>query len=215
LYFGEAPSPLTGWIEWMEPQFAAHTIGYRWLFVVALSFRILLDFSGYSDMAIGFARTKGIVVPENFNWPYIARSPMEFWQRWHISLSLWIRDYVYIPLGGNRLGLTRRVVNALIAMALCGLWHGPDWNFVAWGFYHGAGLVVGAFLQGRLIGSGSPLIAAPAIDGKRKAAHEHALPAIVHTLSCAATMIFVGIGWLLFVYPINKAARMALQLFGG
>ena len=100
----------------------------------ALSARkILLDFSGYSDMAIGYARIMGIQVPENFNWPYLARSPIEFWQRWHMSLSSWIRDYIYIPLGGNRLGKSRRIANALAAMVICGLWHGAAWNFAVWG----------------------------------------------------------------------------------
>ena len=88
---------LTGWIAWYEPQFDTADFAMRWLFVVALSARILLDFSGYSDIAIGFARMFGIAVPENFNWPYLARSPAEFWQRWHMSLSSWICDYIYIP----------------------------------------------------------------------------------------------------------------------
>ena len=98
-----AADNLTGWIDFYEPQLAFHTLGLRWMFLFAISARILLDFSGYSDMAIGYARLMGIRVPENFNWPYLARSPVEFWQRWHMSLSFWIRDYVYIPLGGNRL----------------------------------------------------------------------------------------------------------------
>ena len=144
---------------------------------------------------------------------------MEFWQRWHISLSLWIRDYIYIPLGGNRLGLPRRVANALTAMALCGLWHGPDWNFVVWGFYHGAGLTVAALLQGRLMSAGPPLIAAPASDDsvvyKRalaKVPFQGPFPAIMSVLSWATTMVFVGVGWLLFFYPVEKAATMALHL---
>jgi alginate O-acetyltransferase complex protein AlgI len=214
-----AADNLTGWIEFAEPHFAAQTRGFRWLFVVALSFRILLDFSGYSDMAIGFARMMGIVVPENFNWPYLARTPIEFWQRWHISLSLWIRDYIYIPLGGNRFGLPRRILNALTAMALCGLWHGPDWNFVVWGLYHGAGLTVAALLQGRLMpngaAAGTSLIAAPTVRqaGLAEVASGKLLPALVTVLTWAATMVFVGIGWLLFFYPVEKAATMALQLF--
>lgn len=186
---------LTGWIDYLEPQYAAQSIGMRWLFLVALAARILLDFSGYSDMAIGFARMMGIVVPENFNWPYIARSPMEFWQRWHMSLSLWIRDYVYIPLGGNRLGLPRRVFNAITAMALCGLWHGPDWHFVVWGLYHGAGLTVGATLANTV----------PAVPDRWRFA--------VGALAWAATMLFVCLGWLLFFYPASKALPMMLLLF--
>jgi alginate O-acetyltransferase complex protein AlgI len=215
---------LTGWIDLTEPQFATETLGTRWLFVVALAFRILLDFSGYSDMAIGFARMMGIVVPENFDWPYLARTPMEFWQRWHMSLSLWIRDYIYIPLGGNRLGLSRRVFNAVTAMALCGLWHGPDWNFVVWGLYHGAGLAIAALLQGRLTrraaGADLPLIATPQ---RTNGAHDRGIlswltPAglsriAVDVVTWAATMLFVGFGWLLFFYPVERAITMAWLLF--
>ena len=102
-----AADNLSSWITFLEPHFSEQTLSMKWLFVGALAFRILLDFSGYSDMAIGFARMMGISVPENFNWPYLARSPADFWRRWHISLSTWIRDYVYIPLGGSRLGAGR------------------------------------------------------------------------------------------------------------
>jgi alginate O-acetyltransferase complex protein AlgI len=208
----------------MEPQFAFLDRGHRWLFVIALAFRILLDFSGYSDMAIGFARMMGIVVPENFNWPYLARTPVEFWQRWHMSLSLWIRDYVYIPLGGNRFGLPRRVFNAVTAMALCGLWHGASWNFVVWGLYHGAGLTIAALLQGHLTRS-TPAAEVPLIGGSlsirafgdptnlRQLASTKLLPAIIDVLCWSATMVFVGIGWLLFFYPVEKAVMMAWHLF--
>jgi alginate O-acetyltransferase complex protein AlgI len=219
-----AADNLTGWIEYAEPQYATQTVGWRWLFVAALAFRILLDFSGYSDMAIGYARLMGIVVPENFNWPYLARSPIAFWQRWHMSLSLWIRDYIYIPLGGNRLGLPRRIVNALTAMALCGLWHGASWNFVVWGLYHGAGLTIAALVQ--RAAAAVPLIAAPplAIAGEGGALASGkgivseqitaAAGALAGVIGWASTMIFVGIGWLLFFYPVDKAVRMAIQLLG-
>src|SRR5258708_27198796 len=142
---------LTGLIDYAEPRLHEQPLALRWIFLIAIAARILLDFSGYSDMAIGYAKVMGITVPENFNWPYLARSPIEFWQRWHMSLSLWIRDYIYIPLGGNRLGVTRRVFNALAAMAICGLWHGPNWNFVVWGLYHGAGLTVATLFQRLLL----------------------------------------------------------------
>lgn len=191
---------LTGWIEVVEPHLAANDVGTRWLFLAALAARILLDFSGYSDMAIGFARMMGIAVPENFNWPYLARTPMEFWQRWHMSLSSWIRDYVYIPLGGNRFGLSRRVFNAIVAMVLCGLWHGPDWNFVVWGLYHGFGLTIGATLQD-LIGKQGPPI-------KGRFTH-----AVADALSWTATMLFVAFGWLLFFYPVDRAIGIARLLF--
>src|SRR5205085_4390276 len=123
-------------------QFAGAGLFDRWELLVCIALRILLDFSGYSDIAIGCARLLGIQLPENFNWPYAARNLQEFWHRWHISLSSWIRDYVYIPLGGNRHGLARKALNALTAFALCGLWHGAAWNFVLWGVYHGAGLAI-------------------------------------------------------------------------
>jgi alginate O-acetyltransferase complex protein AlgI len=189
---------LTGWIDYIEPHLANQSLGLRWCFLVALAFRILLDFSGYSDMAIGFARMMGIKVPENFNWPYLARTPMDFWQRWHMSLSLWIRDYIYIPLGGNRLGLPRRLLNAIIAMALCGLWHGPDWNFVVWGVWHGLGLTVGASLQ-------SLAARMPEPHGLTRVA--------VDTISWAATILFVAFGWLLFFYPVGKAITLAGLMF--
>jgi alginate O-acetyltransferase complex protein AlgI len=107
-----------------QGQFVDLSLRLRWEIVVAIALRILFDFSGYSDMAIGFARLMGIRLPENFNWPYLATSVGDFWRRWHISLSTWIRDYVYIPLGGSRHGPLRKAGNALVAFALCGLWHG-------------------------------------------------------------------------------------------
>jgi alginate O-acetyltransferase complex protein AlgI len=104
---------------------------------VAYAAQIYCDFSGYSDMAIGCAKWFGFELPPNFNFPYVAGSITEFWRRWHVSLSTWIRDYLYIPLGGNRRGVVRTYVNLVLTMTLCGLWHGASWNFVAWGFYHG------------------------------------------------------------------------------
>jgi alginate O-acetyltransferase complex protein AlgI len=103
----------------------------------AYAFQIYFDFSGYTDMAIGLAALLGFELPTNFRLPYAAQNPSEFWRRWHISLSTWLRDYLYIPLGGNRRGVARTYVNLMITMLLGGLWHGPAWNFVAWGGYHG------------------------------------------------------------------------------
>ena len=110
--------------------------------VYAYAFQIYFDFSGYSDIAIGLANVMNIEIPANFNLPYLAKSFREFWRRWHISLSTWLRDYLYIPLGGNRGTLGRTYVNIMITMLLGGLWHGAHWNFVLWGFYHGILLVV-------------------------------------------------------------------------
>ncbi|OPZ95898.1 MAG: Peptidoglycan O-acetyltransferase [Bacteroidetes bacterium ADurb.Bin408] len=109
--------------------------------ITAYAFQIYFDFSGYSDMAIGIARMLGFVFPENFNNPYISQSITEFWRRWHMTLSRWMRDYLYIPLGGNKLGTRRMFVNLWVVFLLSGLWHGASWNFVAWGTYHGLFLI--------------------------------------------------------------------------
>jgi alginate O-acetyltransferase complex protein AlgI len=115
---------------------------HAWLGVVCYTVQIYFDFSGYSDMAIGLGRMFGFRFPENFRWPYVATSVQSFWRRWHISLSTWFRDYLYIPLGGNRVSTTRRYVNLVVVFFLCGLWHGASWNFVIWGLWHGTFLVV-------------------------------------------------------------------------
>ncbi len=113
-----------------------------WLGIISYTFQIYFDFSGYSDMAIGLGSIFGFKILENFNFPYIATSIKDFWRRWHISLSTWFRDYLYIPLGGNRKNLTRTYVNLLIVFFLTGLWHGASWNFVVWGLVHGFFLVI-------------------------------------------------------------------------
>jgi alginate O-acetyltransferase complex protein AlgI len=118
-------------------QFAAPTL---LLGVLGYAVQIYCDFSGYSDMAIGAARMMGFRFAENFQMPYSATNITEFWRRWHISLSSWFRDYVYIPLGGSRRGVHRTYLNLLLTMLLCGLWHGASWNFVLWGLVHGLGL---------------------------------------------------------------------------
>jgi alginate O-acetyltransferase complex protein AlgI len=125
-----------------------------WLGVVLYALQIYFDFSGYSDMAIGLGRMFGFEFIENFNYPYISRSIREFWRRWHISLSTWFRDYLYISLGGNRKSEGRTYFNLLIVFLLCGLWHGASWTFVAWGLLHGTFLVIerlgfGAWLERR------------------------------------------------------------------
>jgi alginate O-acetyltransferase complex protein AlgI len=113
-----------------------------WCGVLSYTLQIYCDFSGYSDMAIGSARMLGYDLPENFNMPYLARSVTEFWRRWHITLSQWLRDYVYVSLGGNREGPARTYVNLMLTMLLGGLWHGASWNFVVWGFLHGLALAL-------------------------------------------------------------------------
>ena len=186
---------LTGWIGQAEQHLGTASLAERWLFLAALAFRILADFSAYSDIAIGLARVLGIRLPENFNWPYVATSLQEFWGRWHISLSTWIRDY--IPLGGNRYGGARRVGNAFAAMALCGLWHGPAWNFVLWGVYHGVGLGLSATYATAFgpVGRGIAAVLARA-----------------PIVGWALTTAFVWFGWLLFFYPVPRALEIARLL---
>ena len=113
-----------------------------WLGILCYTLQIFFDFSGYSDMAIGLGKMFGFHFPENFNFPYIARSMQDFWKRWHISLSTWFRDYLYIPLGGNQKGKKRTYQNLFTVFVLCGLWHGASWNFLIWGLLHGTFLVL-------------------------------------------------------------------------
>ena len=116
--------------------------GHAWLGIACYTLQIYFDFSAYSDMAIGIGNMLGIGFLENFNYPYISTSIRDFWRRWHISLSTWFRDYLYIPLGGNRKGATLTAINLLIVFILCGLWHGAAWNFILWGAYHGFFLII-------------------------------------------------------------------------
>jgi alginate O-acetyltransferase complex protein AlgI len=122
-----------------------------WLGVWAYTLQIYFDFCGYSNMAIGLAFLLGFTFPKNFDYPYIAQSITDFWRRWHMSLSSWFRDYVYIPLGGNRHGLAQTVRNLLVVFFLTGLWHGAAWRFIVWGLYHGAFLMLERFGLGRLL----------------------------------------------------------------
>jgi alginate O-acetyltransferase complex protein AlgI len=127
------------------------TAGLAWLGACAYTLQIYYDFSGYSDMAIGLGRLFGFQLPENFNYPYVARSMTEFWQRWHMSLSRFFRDYLYIPLGGNRRGPARMYFNLALVFLLCGLWHGAGWTFIVWGALHGFFLVVERVGLGKLL----------------------------------------------------------------
>ena len=121
---------------------------FYWMYALAFSLNIYFDFSGYSDMAIGLGRVFGFHFPENFNYPYLSQSVTEFWRRWHISLGSWFRDYVYIPLGGNRVSQGRWVCNILVVWMLTGLWHGAAWNFVLWGLLFAALLLVEKWTPG-------------------------------------------------------------------
>jgi len=148
--------------------------GAAWLGIVCYTLEIYFDFSGYSDMAIGLARMFGFRFLENFDYPYTARSITEFWRRWHLSLSRWFRDYLYLPLGGNRRGAFRTYLNLAVVFLLCGLWHGASWTFVVWGAYHGALLIL------ERAGWGERL---------------HRLPEWLQHLS---TLLLVALGWVLF-----------------
>ena len=117
-----------------------------WAAALAYTFQIYFDFSGYSDMAIGIGRMFGFHFLENFNYPYMATSVTDFWRRWHISLSSWFRDYVYIPLGGNRVGRARHIFNLMAVWALTGFWHGAEWSFLIWGLYYGVILILEKYL---------------------------------------------------------------------
>lgn len=127
------------------------TVGFAWLGAIAYTLQLYFDFSGYTDMALGLGRVFGFKLPENFNYPYIARSANDFWRRWHITLSSWFRDYIYIPLGGNRVSLPCQVRNLLAVWLLTGLWHGSAWNFVLWGLYYAVLLMGEKFLWGGML----------------------------------------------------------------
>jgi alginate O-acetyltransferase complex protein AlgI len=118
------------------------TLPVAWFGLICYTLQIYFDFSGYSDMAIGLGRILGFEFPENFNYPYKAQNIQDFWRRWHISLSTWFRDYLYIPLGGSRGSAGRTYANLVTVFFLCGLWHGAAWSFVVWGLFHGAFLVI-------------------------------------------------------------------------
>ena len=137
-------------------------------------FQIYFDFSAYSDMAIGIGRMFGFKFLENFNFPYISKSITEFWRRWHISLSTWFKDYVYIPLGGNRKGPKRQIINMFIVWTLTGFWHGAEWNFIIWGLYYFVFLVLEKYIL------------------------KNILKKIPSFLSHLYTLIIVYIGWVIF-----------------
>jgi D-alanyl-lipoteichoic acid acyltransferase DltB (MBOAT superfamily) len=140
--------------QFVNPVFAHVDAGgsvgaqWAWLSILAYTLQIYFDFSGYSDMAIGLALLFGIRLPVNFRSPYKATSIIDFWRRWHITLSRFLRDYLYIPIGGNRLGAQRRYINLMLTMALGGLWHGAGWNFLIWGALHGVFLAVNHLWRG-------------------------------------------------------------------
>ena len=180
-----------GFVYFRERGTLEPTVIGAWLTVILYSLHLYYDFSGYSDMAIGLGRMFGFHFPENFNYPYISKSITEFWRRWHISLSSWFREYVYIPLGGNRGGTLKRYRNLAIVWLLTGFWHGADWNFVLWGVYFAVVLILErAFLLGILEKAPSPV------------AHLYSL-------------FLIGVGFLIFSHNnLNAAFATFLALFG-
>jgi alginate O-acetyltransferase complex protein AlgI len=127
------------------------TCGLAWLGTICFTLQLYFDFSGYSDMAIGLGRMLGFRFPENFRYPFIARSVKEYWSRWHITLGRWFRDYLFFPLGGSRVALPRMYVNMIVVFFLCGLWHGAGWTFVLWGLFHGFFLIFERLGFGRVV----------------------------------------------------------------
>lgn len=168
---------------------ADSTVLGGWLGIVLYAFQIYFDFSGYSDMAIGLGQMLGFHFKENFNYPYIANSITDFWRRWHISLSTFFRDYVYIPLGGNR---RKQIRNLLVVWLLTGLWHGAAWNFVLWGLYFGVLLILEKFVFKKLLDK---------------------LPDFITRLS---TFFFVLMGWVLFYFTdLTAIGTFLSRIFGG
>ncbi|MBE7014062.1 MAG: MBOAT family protein [Ruminococcaceae bacterium] len=162
-----------------------------WLGILAFSFQIYFDFSGYSDMAIGLGKIFGFTFPKNFNYPYISKSITEFWQRWHISLGTWFKEYLYIPLGGNRVKISKNILNLLIVWFATGLWHGASYNFIVWGLYYGILLIIEKFLLKKVLDK---------------------LPGFI---SHIYTLFFVIIGWVLFAFDsINDGIDYIFGMFG-
>ncbi len=178
-----AAFPITGTDPW--------TTASAWLALLAYTVQIYFDFSGYSDMAIGLGQMMGFHFPENFNRPYTARSFTDFWRRWHMTLSFWMRDYLYIGLGGNRRGEVRTYANLLTVFVISGFWHGASWNFLFWGLFHGLFLVLERAFLLRWLQQLPPLLAK------------------------VWTFFWVVLGWALFALVDPTALKEFLQaLFG-
>ncbi|MDP8256726.1 MAG: MBOAT family O-acyltransferase [Candidatus Alcyoniella australis] len=169
-----------------------------WLALYAYTLHIYFDFSGYSDMAIGIARLFGIRIRENFDWPYARTNIADFWRHWHMSLTAFITEYIYYPLGGNRSGQLRAGINTLIAMGLCGMWHGSGWHFLAWGLYHGAGLTIYRLWRNLRKQHG---LYRPQSTWRKYA-------------SWLLTLNFVALGWVMFLLPFKEALSAYLALLG-
>jgi alginate O-acetyltransferase complex protein AlgI len=175
------------------------TMADAWLGAMAYTLQLYFDFSGYSDMAIGLGLMMGFRFMENFNHPYISRSITEFWRRWHISLSTWLRDYLYIPLGGNRKGVGRTYINLFLTMLLGGLWHGANWTFIIWGAFHGGILALERFANQTKKGMSLP-----------------AMPVLKNVVLLPVTFFLIVMGWVMFRSEnVGQALRLYEAMFTG
>jgi alginate O-acetyltransferase complex protein AlgI len=175
--------------------------------LLAYAFKIYMDFSGYSDIAIGSARLFGIHVPENFAWPYLRTNIAAFWRTWHMSLTSWITDYVYKPLGGNRRGLALTIANTLVAFAVSGIWHGAQWHFLAWGLYHGALLALYRLWRALVVDRVRARV--PALT---TGTASRALRVVGVIAGVPVTFAAVTLGWGLFVMPVERFVTMLGRL---
>ncbi|MFQ6962424.1 MAG: MBOAT family O-acyltransferase, partial [Clostridium sp.] len=172
-------------------QLGSFSVLTAWIGCISYAFQIYFDFSGYSDMAVGLGKMFGFEFRRNFDYPYTSSSITEFWRRWHISLSTWFREYVYIPLGGNRCTQSRHIMNLLVVWMLTGLWHGAAWNFLLWGLYYGILLVLEKYVWGQAL---------------------ERLPSVVRHIY---SMVLVLIGWVFFFSPsLGYAMKYLGAMFG-
>ena len=177
------------WTDIETMGFASVSTPLAWLGIIAYSLQIYFDFSGYSLMAIGLGKMLGFDFPQNFNLPYVSKSVTEFWRRWHMTLSGWFREYVYIPLGGNRKGLKRQILNMLVVWFLTGFWHGADWNFMLWGLYYFALLAIEKMFL---------------LDWLKK----HPVPARIYAL------LTIAVGWAIFyITDLGMLGRFIVKMF--
>ena len=188
LILGDSAAAIAELLE-RNNEFETTVVG-TWMVMLCYTFHIYFDFSGYSDMAIGLGRMFGFEFVENFNYPYIAKSITDFWRRWHITLSTWFREYIYIPLGGNRVSKPRAFFNLAVVWFLTGFWHGADWNYLLWGVYFWVFLVIEKAFLGKAL---------------------QKIPALGHVYS----LIIVGFGWMIFFHSdLSDIANTAKQLVG-
>lgn len=179
------------WTRVKEIPASELSVTTAWFGILAFTMQIYFDFSGYSDMAIGMGRMLGFHFPKNFDFPYVSKSVTEFWRRWHMTLGTWFREYVYIPLGGNRKGASRMVLNLLVVWMLTGLWHGASWNFVLWGLYYGILLMIEKLFLSKVLNK------------------------IPFSITRVYTFILVVLGWVLFEFTdISQAYAYYGAMFG-